>query len=203
MDWFINRRGRWEDMVERITVMRALHLDTQDVVLDAGCGPGRLTIDVAKRCKVVHAVDFSPKSVEVVRRNALAQRIENVSTRVGDLTQRLDFPDSFFDKILSVEVIHHLPKSDWREYCLKEFFRVLRPGGLCSVMVFSHNIIRSVGKEGRFPNGLYIYYFDESELGDRISSHLNPGCCEFSQTQTPRHVDRTSGRLCEQVQILE
>ncbi len=166
MDWFLNRRGRWEDMVERIVALRSLSLQPDDVVLDAGCGPGRLTFDMAVRSKEVHAVDFSPQSVEVVRRIASERQVNNVSARIGDLTQPLPFPDACFDKILSVEVIHHLPTPTWRALAMAEFFRVLKNSGICSVMVFNHNIINSPEKEGRFPNGLYIYYFDENDLAE-------------------------------------
>jgi len=164
MDWFLNRRGRWEDEAERITLLRSLNLQSCDIVLDAGCGPGRLTFDVAKCSKEVYAVDFSPKSVEVVKRTAMERHINNVSATVADLTQPLSFSDAFFDKVFSVEVIHHLPAPEWRAHAMKEFFRVLKSGGICSVMVFNHNIIGSSRKEGQWPNGLYIYYFDEDDL---------------------------------------
>ena len=44
----------------------------------------------------------------------------------ADLSEPLPFPASEFDLIVCALVLHHL---DDREGCLREFFRVLRPGG--------------------------------------------------------------------------
>ena len=58
--------------------------DPEDTVLDVGCGPGRITVPMAKRAKAVTALDASPKMLEHCRRNAEAAGLTNVTTRLFD-----------------------------------------------------------------------------------------------------------------------
>jgi len=43
---------------------------------------------------------------------------------------RLDFPDGFFDTVVNIAVLHHVPNVS---YVLGELFRVLKPGGFCLI----------------------------------------------------------------------
>lgn len=56
----------------------------QDTVLDIGCGPGRITVPMAKRAKSVTALDASPKMLEFCRKNAEAEGLSNVTTKLVD-----------------------------------------------------------------------------------------------------------------------
>ncbi|MDD3363370.1 MAG: class I SAM-dependent methyltransferase [Syntrophomonas sp.] len=53
-------------------------LDFNDTVVDIGCGPGRLTVPVAKRVKSVTAVDISTKMLDKCITNAKAEGLNNV-----------------------------------------------------------------------------------------------------------------------------
>lgn len=41
---------------------------------------------------------------------------------------RLEFPDAHFDRVFCLSVIEHIPRAVWPA-CMREFARVLRPGG--------------------------------------------------------------------------
>ncbi|CAN5671872.1 hypothetical protein BH11MYX1_BH11MYX1_00550 [soil metagenome] len=51
-----------------------------------------------------HALELRPQMAA-----AIAQRHPAVKTSVGDCQQRLDFEDGYFDRILAVHVLEHLP----------------------------------------------------------------------------------------------
>ncbi len=98
-------------------------------VLDAGCGPGHYAEALLERGAEVVAVDVTPAMVELTR-----QRVGSRATvHVADLEQPLGFADeASFDLVVSPLTFDYL--DDWLPV-LKEFFRVLRPGGH---LVYSH-----------------------------------------------------------------
>ena len=100
-----------------------LGLAEDDVVLDVACGPGTTTELVAPRVRRVHAVDFAPRMIEMLRAN-LRDR-DNVTTEVGD-GQKLTLHDETFT--VAVSMFGLMFFADTRAG-LRELHRVLRPGG--------------------------------------------------------------------------
>ena len=100
---------RFEDALRR-------RIPAGAVVLDAGCGSGRVfRYELATGCRVV-GVDIG----EELRDNP------NIGERVrGDL-ERLPFAAASFDAVLASHVMEHLPRP---ERALSEVARVLKPGG--------------------------------------------------------------------------
>ncbi len=98
-------------------------------VLEVGCGPGHLSIRLARQhCLDVSGVDLDPAMIERARANAVrpgdgAQR--QPMFLVGDVAS-LAFPDGSFDLVVSTLSMHH-----WVDPSagLAEIGRVLRLGG--------------------------------------------------------------------------
>jgi len=92
-------------------------------VLDAGCGSGWYSEQFLARGARVTAIDASP----VIAAYARARVGARASVHVADLGRPLAFAsDSRFDLIVAPLVLHYLPA--W-EPTLREFHRLLRPGG--------------------------------------------------------------------------
>jgi SAM-dependent methyltransferase len=122
--------------------------------LDVGCGDGR-TSGVWLRdrgCRYVGA-DISPSAVEQARSQSLDARL------VSDAAD-LPFEDESFDGVLAVELLEHL--FDPLE-AVREFGRVLRPGGMLFVS------LPNVAYWRRRAELLLIGRFDP--LGDDLSFH--------------------------------
>ncbi len=100
-------------------------------VLDVGCGPGTITIDIARRVAPgdVTGIDRSLEVIELARRGATDSGVANLSFEVGDV-YALDFADSTFDVVYAHQVLQHL--SDPIR-ALREMRRVLVSGGLVAV----------------------------------------------------------------------
>jgi ubiquinone/menaquinone biosynthesis C-methylase UbiE len=95
-------------------------------VLDAGCGAGHVSFNVAPRARAVVAYDLSAEMLDVVARTAAHRGFTNIVTRQG-VAEQLPFEDQSFDCVLSRFSTHH-----WREFeaALREVVRVLKPGGI-------------------------------------------------------------------------
>jgi SAM-dependent methyltransferase len=98
--------------------------------LDFGCGVGRLTRALSSEFSRVDGVDVSSAMVELARRTGPANATFH-ENRVNDLSI---FPSSSFDFILTLIVLQHMPPRLMTGY-LREFGRVLRPGGVIAFQV--------------------------------------------------------------------
>lgn len=98
-------------------------------VLDAGCGMGRHTRQVAPFAERVVAVDFS-LAIEQAARNTA--ELPNVDCIQGDLLA-LPLADGAFDFVYSLGVLHHI---DDTEGALRSLVRKVRPGGRVRVYLY-------------------------------------------------------------------
>jgi len=92
--------------------------------LDAGCGTGFLSFELAARGHRVTGVDFAPAMLTEARRKA-AERAVSVRFEEAD-AEHLSFPDVSFDLAISRHLLWTLPHP---EVAIDEWIRVLRPGG--------------------------------------------------------------------------
>jgi SAM-dependent methyltransferase len=96
-------------------------------VLDGGCGLGDWTLAFAREGFSVVGLDLSRKTVEQLRaRFAEAKFID------GDI-RHTDFPDACFDAYFSWGVFEHFESG--MQDCVREAFRILKPGGMLFVSV--------------------------------------------------------------------
>ena len=105
-------------------------------VLEVGCGPGHLSIRLARQHGLdVTGLDLDPAMIERARANA--DRSEDSDERgpsflVGDVAA-LPFPDEAFDLVVSTMSMHH-----WADPTsgMAEIDRVLRPGASALIWDF-------------------------------------------------------------------
>ncbi len=105
------------------------HLDPGLRVLDFGCGPGTISVGLARAVEPggeVHGVDLEESQVEVARYAAQAGGHDNATFHVGDVTN-LPFTDGYFDVAHCHTVLTHVPNT---QAALAEVRRVLKPGGM-------------------------------------------------------------------------
>ena len=100
-----------------------------DLAIDAGCGPGRHTAFLSVMAKRVVALDISHRMLQAARNEVPAERRGGVSLIQADI-RHMPLKDGVADAIVNMEVLEHLPRglSDAARV-LREFRRVLRPGG--------------------------------------------------------------------------
>lgn len=95
--------------------------------LDFGCGVGRLTQALGDRFEEVAGVDISSSMVERARDfNRHGPGVRYLVNTRPDLSL---FQDDVFDFAYSSITLQHIPPRIGRRY-VRDFFRVLRPGGV-------------------------------------------------------------------------
>lgn len=100
-------------------------------LLDAGCGPGSISLGFAETVPDVQVVgvDFQESQVLQARSRCHARGIQNASFEVAD-AYALPFSEGTFDAVFANALLWHL-KEPLR--ALAEMRRVLRPGGIIGV----------------------------------------------------------------------
>jgi 2-polyprenyl-3-methyl-5-hydroxy-6-metoxy-1,4-benzoquinol methylase len=97
-------------------------------VLDVGCGPGTISVDIAARVAPgwVLAIDAAAGPLESARGLAAAAGLDTITFRTGDV-YAIDAPDETFDVVHAHQVLQHLGDP---VAALREMLRVCRPGGV-------------------------------------------------------------------------
>jgi ubiquinone/menaquinone biosynthesis C-methylase UbiE len=108
-------------------------------LLDCGCGPGSLTVGLAKVVAPGRTigVDVAPRQIARAERLAMQQRARNVSFGVANVYD-LPFPEMTFDVVFAHNLLEHL-RDPLR--ALREMRRVLKPGGLVAVRDPDHGAL--------------------------------------------------------------
>lgn len=107
------------------------HLSPGQDLLDCGCGPGTVTLGLARYVTPGRVVgcDLADGMIERARAAAGAAELDNASFETADILA-LPFPDETFDVTFSAAVTEHLENP---VAALKELARVTRPGGIVAV----------------------------------------------------------------------
>ena len=102
------------------------HLAPGQTLLDVGCGPGNITMDLAARVApgAVHGIDAAADAIEAA--HAVNDRPEQVSFAIGDV-YALDAFDRSYDVVHAHQVLQHLSDPI---HALREMRRVVKPGGI-------------------------------------------------------------------------
>lgn len=106
-------------------VQRLAALTGSEQVLDAGCGPGPVSLLLAPAAARVTAVDLSEAMLDRARRTAAERSQTNIEFHRGNLAD-LPWPDESFDLIVSRYAAHHWPDP---QAVVTELARLLSPSG--------------------------------------------------------------------------
>jgi SAM-dependent methyltransferase len=125
-------------------------------LLDVGCGPGTVTIDLARRVgpgRVV-GLDRAAEVVAEAERHRVEAGMGNVTVVCGDVYS-LDLPDASFDVVHAHQVLQHLSQP---VDALREMQRVLRPGGILAVRDADYGAFTWAPADPRLDRWLELYH---------------------------------------------
>ncbi len=135
------------------------------VVLEYGSGPGADAYEYLKNCNVVFLCDIVASNLDQAKINLTARGIKDNAIYVPlQESYPLPFGDTTFDVVNSHGVLHHIPDA---VEVVKEFYRVLRPGGLCYIMLYTEflhkvasGLISQLVQEGLSPEEAFGWFTD-------------------------------------------
>ena len=163
----------WFGKIEIPVTLGRMDLQRSDVLCEAGCGTGRMTATFAAQCETMVALDFSYESLRVCQRKLQRAGIENVDLVQADVCA-LPLRSEAFRKLVSCQVLEHIPTPASRARMISELARVVEPGGAVVLSAYKHSLFtRLFGKkEGQHDGGIYYYRFGQRELRELLASHL-------------------------------
>jgi len=110
----------------RLALDLTSELAPASTVLDAGCGAGPLTVELARRGHRVVAVDLSPQMIDLCQRAVVAAGVDpSVELACGDILEMGRAPKSF-DAIFAMGFLQY--QND-EQAALRGLRALLRPGG--------------------------------------------------------------------------
>jgi cyclopropane fatty-acyl-phospholipid synthase-like methyltransferase len=130
--WLVELDNPFTQTNRADVIVRNLDLQPGMQVLDIGCGPGRLTVPVARQIGPqgeVVAIDVQAGMLRRAQAKARAANLTNIRfLQVGVGEGKLEH--SRYDRAVLVTVLGEIPD---RERALKEIFKALKPGGILCV----------------------------------------------------------------------
>jgi cyclopropane fatty-acyl-phospholipid synthase-like methyltransferase len=130
-------------------------------VLDAGCGAGYGSAELAKSANFVTGFDVSGEAIQFAREQ---YRLPNLAFERASCAA-LPYADGAFDLVIAFEVIEHL--ENWREF-LTEVRRVLVPAGQFIVSTPNRRYYAET-REKIGPNPFHVHEFEYREFREELS----------------------------------
>jgi 2-polyprenyl-3-methyl-5-hydroxy-6-metoxy-1,4-benzoquinol methylase len=116
------------------------YLPMKGLVLDAGGGPGRYTVELAKKGYEMVLLDYTPEMLELaekrIRRAGVKRKVKQVVE--GTIEDLSDFSDATFDAVICLGgPLNHLLNEKQRKKAARELVRVAKKGAPVFVSVIS------------------------------------------------------------------
>ncbi len=123
-------------------LLDACHLTADTKILEVAINMGTTAIHIAKTYGAsVTGIDLNKEALARAKQNISDNNLEHLITVQHGNATELPFEDHTFDVVLNEAMLTMLP-NELKEKALKEYFRVLKPGGI----VATHDLLVKVDK---------------------------------------------------------
>jgi SAM-dependent methyltransferase len=146
------------------------------VALEVGCGTGRVTVELMRRCERLFALDLSYASLlrcmERIRQARNRSRC-NWLLLHGDANS-IPLREGTCDLVFSAQAIEHIPGKQLQCAAFKEIARVLKEGAPFVFSIYHWSWLMKLfsKREGYHRGGIYFYRWTADELREALSTHF-------------------------------
>jgi ubiquinone/menaquinone biosynthesis C-methylase UbiE len=120
-------------------VLGKLGIKEGNIILDAGCGDGFISLAASKlvgESGLVFAVDIDQQSIERLIQVARENRIENIDVIKADISKTLPIENRIIDFCLMVNVFHGIVENGETRPVFREMQRILKYDGKLVIVDF-------------------------------------------------------------------
>lgn len=178
--------------------LRHLPTESRWRTLELGAGIGAHLAFESLDHQEYHCIELRESMAEEIRR-----RYPSVITVTGDCQKRIPYEDAYFDRIVVVHVLEHLPNLP---RAIDEVARVLKPGGIFSVVLpcdpgLAYEIARKISAERLFRARYKVPYRwlvrrEHINSPAEIMQQINRKFGIFDKIYYPLHVPLVNLNLC-------
>lgn len=145
-------------------ILELVEINKKAYFVDLGCDDGNWSIRVAKKIKTSNIFGVDYIDTQLIKAKKLGIKVKK-----GNLNEKLQFPNNYFDAIHSNQVIEHLTEID---IYVSEIYRVLKPGGYVIISTENlsswHNVISLILGWQAFSQHISKKY----HIGNPMSPHF-------------------------------
>jgi len=185
----------WET-TKAVKLMKKIGVKKNNIIIDFACGYGHYSLPCAfalNNTGKVYAIDKDKKSLDWINKKCKIYSLENIETLKTKGIWKIDFPNNNADIILLYDIIHakDIQTKDFVRFTLyKESQRVLKKGGILSVLTFDSEIKKISSKKNK---DLQIIYQDMvteiQETGFKFSHIVDDGV-HFDYYHSSYHINK-------------
>jgi len=95
-------------------------------VLDIGCGTGTFSVMLAKRGAIVEGFDISSEAIEIAKKRALINDVQDKVRFQQMSLYDMDYPNNSFDIIVGMSILHHI---EGKKILADSLYKILKPDG--------------------------------------------------------------------------
>jgi SAM-dependent methyltransferase len=189
--------GTYQNAAESAALIRRLDLGASHRVLELGCGTGRMTRHLIRNCAEFVGVDFSMSSLRELRTRLGGH--PNINLLCADVNHLPLRGRGQFDRIVSSQLLEHLPSQGLRKELWQTCSQLLASRGRAVVTVYNYSLTkrrRGFPKEGHHSSGIFYHCYETQELLAEASPWLSvEEVCGVLNRMTPLRVLERIGHV--------
>ena len=178
--------------VAAINALKKFKDENIDEIIELGAGLGRDTIFFAQNSIQVHALDYSPSGIKVIKEKAKKYNLDHLITaEIFDIRDSFKINNKFFDACYSHMLYCMALSTSDLSQINSEINRVLKQGGLNVYTVrndidgdYKNGIHR--GEDMYEANGFIVHFFTKEKINSLLNGFDNLILEQFDEGNFPR-----------------